>query len=131
MTYILVGVAGIVGALLRYSVGLIMANFSLSLFSTWFVNMIGCFFLALFTASIFKMKGKQVYFAPAIGTGLIGSFTTFSAFSVETVQFLHQHNYNWAFLYIGVSSIGGLMMAWVGLQLGNKLWKSYGQEEQQ
>ncbi|WP_416827117.1 fluoride efflux transporter CrcB [Ectobacillus polymachus] len=129
MKYILVGVAGIIGAVLRYSLGIAIAHSYPSPIATWFINMLGCFFLAFLTASIFKMKGLHPYIAPAIGTGLIGSFTTFSTFSVETLQFLQEPNYRIAFLYVFASLVGGLFMAWAGFRLGNKVWKRFIQEE--
>ena len=53
----------------------------------------------------------------AVGTGFIGSFTTFSAFSVETITLFTNEEFGLGILYIAVSLIGGLLMTSLGLQL--------------
>ena len=49
-----------------------------------------------------------------IGTGFLGSFTTFSALSVETVELFEQGKVLLAFLYIVVSIVGGIFMSNLG-----------------
>ena len=56
----------------------------------------------------------------AIGTGFIGSFTTFSAFSVETITLFTNEEYALGITYIAVSLIGGLLMSSFGLHLQKK-----------
>lgn len=87
MIYVYVGIGGAIGALLRYTISLFFVindtNFP---YSTLFVNMIGSFLLAYITYGLFeKIKVKQLI-KLAITTGFFGSFTTFSALSVETLE---------------------------------------------
>ena len=60
-----------------------------------------------------------------IGTGFIGSFTTFSTFSVETVQLIHHSEWSTAFLYVSCSMLGGLIMSALGYTLGGFLIKKH------
>jgi CrcB protein len=132
MKYITVGAAGIVGALLRYALGLVMHESWTYAFplATWLINITGSFLLAFLTMYVFQRKDIHPYISSAIGTGLIGSFTTFSTFSVETVQLLQQNAYAIAFSYVMASALGGLAMAWIGFQSGTALFKHRQQEEQ-
>ena len=57
-------------------------------------------------------KGLTAY-SPFVMTGLLGGFTTFSAFSLETVTLIERGEVSSAALYVGLSvalSIGGLML---------------------
>ncbi|PFA67664.1 fluoride efflux transporter CrcB [Bacillus sp. AFS015802] len=120
MVYILVGAAGMVGALLRYYLGILAGDWWDFTFpiGTFLANMIGSFTLGWVTTYLFQLKKIHPMAATAIGTGLIGSFTTFSTFSVETVNLLsHSHLFT-AFLYVLGSAFGGLLMSWAGYTFG-------------
>jgi len=88
MKILLIGVGGFVGAILRY---LLSKFFTVVLgnvipFGTLFVNVTGSFILGfIHTLSVEKLVlGDNVRFF--IGVGLLGAFTTFSTFSVETIH---------------------------------------------
>lgn len=50
--------------------------------------------------------------------GVLGSFTTFSALSVDTVELLHAGRGATAALYVAASVVGGLLLAHMGQRLG-------------
>lgn len=52
-----------------------------------------------------------------IVTGLIGGFTTFSAFSLETVSMLRSHQYGYAFAYIALSLLLSFAAVILGMQV--------------
>jgi len=56
-----------------------------------------------------------------LGTGFIGSFTTFSAFSVETANLILDKNYIIAGSYTTASLVGGFLSAGLGVFISNKL----------
>jgi CrcB protein len=76
----LVGFGGAVGATLRYLVGEAIRADSLPV-DTLTVNVVGSFALGLVTA-----LAASTDIALLVGTGICGSFTTYSSFSVETVR---------------------------------------------
>ncbi|UZJ77499.1 fluoride efflux transporter CrcB [Fictibacillus sp. KU28468] len=129
LLYVLVGLAGIAGSLLRYGLGLGIAlvwegSYPLATFLT---NMAGSFALGYLTFRIGRNPRVHPYFMTVLGTGLIGSFTTFSTFTVENIQLLQTGRTATAFLYIILSLIGGLVMSWLGFLLGSL---TRGKEEQ-
>ncbi|GAB3253099.1 fluoride efflux transporter CrcB [Kineosporia babensis] len=54
----------------------------------------------------------------AAGTGWCGAFTTYSTFSFETVQLARQERLGWAAGYVALSVLGGLLLAWGGVEIG-------------
>ena len=86
MVYLFVGIAGSLGAILRYLIGISLFTNSSFPYATLSINLIGSFLLAWLTTRFFKRTSLSPVIATAIGTGFVGSFTTFSTLSVETVQ---------------------------------------------
>ncbi|MDT2046289.1 MULTISPECIES: fluoride efflux transporter CrcB [Bacillaceae] len=122
MNYLLVGIGGIFGSLLRYYLGVFTHSWWAYTFplGTLITNLIGCFILGWFTYRMIKMNAFPPAVLAGIGTGIVGSFTTFSTFSVETVTLIQNDTLLLAFLYVGLSLFGGLLMSWFGYQVGNR-----------
>ncbi|MDN5954386.1 MAG: CrcB family protein, partial [Loigolactobacillus coryniformis] len=57
-------------------------------------------------------------FVLGAGTGFVGAFTTFSTFSLETINFVQTQQYWSALLYVTLSVFGGLACASAGLLVG-------------
>jgi CrcB protein len=117
MTYFWIGIAGIVGAFLRYVLSSWVQGLppeALFPIGTLTVNLAGCFALGWFSQWVLDKIRISPHLRSSISTGLIGSFTTFSAFSVETVQCFRQGLYGVAIAYAGASLIGGLCLVWLG-----------------
>ena len=115
-----VGFGGIIGALLRYWVGLTFAPVSPSAFplGTFLANMIGSFCLALLTSIAAQSRALPQWLVTGIGTGMIGAFTTFSTFSFETAHLIQGHYYKTALFYALLSLMGGWVLAYMGYTLG-------------
>ena len=69
-----VGFGGMAGTLLRVWIYAVVPG----MFSLWAINIIGSFLLGF---AVMKLIGKSAELRLFISTGLLGSFTTFSAFS--------------------------------------------------
>lgn len=125
MTYIAVGIGGVVGALLRYGLALAMKHAPSGIFplATLLTNLIGSFFLAFLTMYLFRMGRLHPRTATAIGTGVIGAFTTFSTFSVETMRLLQAGKIGMAALYVAGSAAGGLLAAGIGFRSGDAFYQ--------
>ena len=118
VVYFVIGLAGAAGAFLRYEMGIFFNQYAFGTFplATFTANMLGCFALGWLTARLTKAKTLHPYFKLGIGTGLIGSFTTFSTFSVETVALLKDSHLFIAGLYAALSITGGLAFSFLGFR---------------
>lgn len=126
MNYLFVGMGGVIGALSRFYLGTVLQQASGSLFpyGTLSVNLLGSFLLSFIAyGSLFKWQLPRTYIL-AINTGCIGSFTTFSTFSVETINLLENARYLAALGYISISVACGLALSWLGVLLAHKLFQT-------
>lgn len=123
MNYVWIGIAGIVGTWLRYGLGLgVQRLISQPMFpiGTLLINLIGCFALGWFSHWVMDKPYISPSIRTSISTGLIGSFTTYSTFSVETVQLFRQGLYGSGMTYVSISLVGGLCLVWFGTWIAGK-----------
>jgi fluoride exporter len=116
MVYVSVGLFGVIGALLRYYLGVSVSTVWHHSFplATLLANLFGCFLLGWISTYLSRLGKLHPYILTGLGTGLIGSFTTFSTFSVETVTLIHSSNWGMAIIYVLLSFWGGLWAALMG-----------------
>ncbi len=116
MTYVIVGLAGVAGALLRYALGLWTHNWWSGAFplATLVTNYAGCLALGWLLQMLSRRPGAHLWIRLGVGTGLIGSFTTFSTFSMETVTLIRDGRWLTAAVYLLASLWGGLAFVWLG-----------------
>jgi CrcB protein len=113
-----VAAGGLVGSASRVSIGMLISSDG-SRFPTEvvLVNLIGSFLLGLYLA-----RRERSVSGPAAlnfwAIGVFGSFTTFSAFSLDLWHLLTAGRLWGSAAYLGVSVIGGLLLALVGQRLG-------------
>ncbi|ACF13024.1 CrcB protein [Chloroherpeton thalassium ATCC 35110] len=120
--YLLVGIGGMAGAVLRYAVSLagqfITTGFP---FATLTVNILGSFLIGLFA----ELSATTTLISPEmrllLATGLCGGFTTFSSFMYEIHGLLQDGQIFYASLYIGLSAVGGFLALYCGI-LFSKIW---------
>ncbi|MGB8956034.1 MAG: fluoride efflux transporter CrcB [Tumebacillaceae bacterium] len=113
--YLAVSLGGGIGAVLRWSAGAFIAG---GPSTTMGINWIGCFVLGFFTTWAVKRVPETV--RVGVGTGVLGGFTTFSTFSVETLRLLQAGDVTEAALYAGASLVGGVLLAALGVRLARK-----------
>lgn len=88
--------------------------------ATLAINLSGSLFLAWFyTITVWKFHLPQ-WVRVGLGTGFVGSYTTFSTFMVETNALIGRGEWQTAFLYAGSSVIGGLAAGWAGVRLAGE-----------
>ena len=118
-TVMQVALGGAIGASLRWLAALgvarivgVGAGFPLAILS---VNVLGSFVMGAFMAA--AARRGLTHLAPFVATGVLGGFTTFSAFSLEATTLLERGRIGSAALYVGLSvglSIGALALgAWM------------------
>ena len=123
LNFLFVAIGGSIGASLRYFAYLLFKNYLLSNYlflSTLIVNIIGSFLIGY---AIMLMESKNLsadftkYF---LIIGVLGSFTTFSTFSIESVDLLLSKKFFHAFSYMFLSLSLCLLFTFIGLNF-NKI----------
>jgi fluoride exporter len=116
---ILVMLGGAAGAGLRYEVGrLALRQFGPGFpWGTLIVNLAGGLLIGLLAGFLF---GEHVAQRPAwmlLGVGLLGGFTTFSAFSFDLYSMIERGQAGIAFVYAAGSVLGALLLFYAGFWL--------------
>jgi len=116
---LLVMAGGAVGAGLRYAVSLFAAHRLSAAFpwGTWLVNLSGGLLAGLLLGLIIVRGGQDGTLRLFAGMGVLGGFTTFSAFSAETAFMLINGQLWLAATYVGSSVLGALALLFLGLWL--------------
>ena len=118
-----VALGGAIGATLRYHTGVgVMRALGPQEFpvAIILVNVIGSFLMGMFVVAA-AHRGLH-YLSPFVVTGLMGGFTTFSAFSLEAVTLYERGAVVYAVLYVGLSVILSLSALAVGLFVAREMW---------
>ena len=112
---LIVGAGSFIGGILRYLISrwIQLKLLSTYPFGTFTVNIIGCFIIGL-VMGLSERFNVSSEWRLLLVTGVCGGFTTFSAFSIETLALLRDAQYLPAFLYIAGSVIIGLLAAFFG-----------------
>jgi CrcB protein len=120
---ILIALAGLVGTLLRYWLsGLVARQYGETFpWGTMTVNTVGCFL----TGAVFYLTEERFLVNPTVRTvilmGLLGGFTTFSSYGLQTFTLLRDGEFGLASLNVAASNVIGLLMIWAGYAFGKAL----------
>jgi fluoride exporter len=123
VTYALVGIFGAAGAISRYWIDgrvsdLVHGQFP---WGTFLINVVGAFLLGLLVALTTERLLPHPNWRVALGIGFLGSFTTFSTYTYETVKLAEDGAIGLALLYsVGMLALG-LLAAASGLAVGRTL----------
>ena len=123
MRIALLVIFGAAGTLARYGLQGIVQYRAGSTFptGTLAVNLLGCFLLGGITQFGLHRLTLPPDWRIGISIGFLGAFTTFSTFSLETLRLLENGEWLRAFLYMGMSLIGGLLAIVVGMRIADSL----------
>lgn len=122
--WLVVMLGGSLGAASRYGIGLLTARLWGSGFpyGTLVVNLVGCFIIGL----LFALADRSRLLSPDVRllliTGYLGALTTFSSFSVETINAARAGLLMQAVINVLINNIGGLTLTYLGLRLGSLRW---------
>ncbi|CAB1223192.1 fluoride efflux transporter CrcB [Acinetobacter bouvetii] len=118
MNWLLVALGGAIGASLRYGAGIVLLKPS-SVFpwTTWWINLCGCLLAGIFFAYSQKFPVLQNEARLFLMVGILGGFTTFSSFGLETFQLLKHGQTALALTYVISSVIMGVVVLAVGFYL--------------
>ncbi|MFT3679292.1 MAG: fluoride efflux transporter CrcB [Ferruginibacter sp.] len=111
--FLLVGLGGAIGSMLRYSGNLFIGNKDFP-YATLLINITGSFIIGFVIGLSLKNESFASNWKLFLATGICGGFTTFSAFSFENLQLFQQGKYLLLALYILLSVVLGLVAAFSG-----------------
>jgi len=117
---LLVGLGGFVGSVARYKLGGLVLHLTAQErfpYSTFAVNIFGCLLVGVLAG----LAERHNLFGPDtrlfLFTGLLGGFTTFSAFGLDAVFLVRRGEWWLAAVYAGASVVVGITAVWLGIKL--------------
>jgi CrcB protein len=117
--YLLAALGGALGALARWAVVLALPRSSGDWpWATLTVNLAGCLLIGVLLAVLSARRPHHDRLRTFLGAGVLGGFTTFSAFAVEVADLLRAGLPVVAGGYVAVSVLGGLLAVAAGLRMG-------------
>ncbi|HEX4004404.1 MAG TPA: fluoride efflux transporter CrcB [Candidatus Acidoferrales bacterium] len=123
MKYLMVGLGGCLGAVLRFWLGGYVSNRMGTRFpyGTFVINITGSFLIGF----ILTLLAERTHWSPnwryLIPVGFIGAYTTFSTFEYETLRSLQDGEMLMAGLNVSLSVIVGFAAVWLGVVAGRSI----------
>lgn len=117
--YLQVALGGAVGSVLRFATTRAVGVTGFPA-GTMIVNIVGSFLMGLIAAGMAQRWGNA--YAPLLMTGVLGGFTTFSAFSLDTLALWEREQTTLAALYVAGSVAFSLIFVIAGMAAGRGLF---------
>lgn len=117
---VLVGLGGLIGSVVRYKLGgwvLHLTTLEKFPWSTFAVNVTGCLAVGVLAGLVERFELFAADARLFLFTGLLGGYTTFSAFGLDTLYLLRRGELLTAATYAGLSVVAGVAAVWLGLRL--------------
>lgn len=122
MTALYVALAGALGTLSRYGLGLLLARVPLRFpLPTFAVNVLGAFAIGAAVEYLAGREGVSDGARVAVTVGFLGGFTTYSAFALETVTLLERRHVGAACAYVGLTLLVAGLACALGIGLVRRL----------
>jgi len=119
MAYLLAAVGGVLGALARWAVATAFpADPGGWPWATLLVNLTGCFLIGALLAVLLARFPASPWLRPLLATGVLGGYTTYSTFAVDTVALVDGGRPAAAAGYVVASVLGGVLAVVAGLFAG-------------
>lgn len=116
MIYVFAALGGALGALARWAIAEALPHSPGAWpWSTLLVNLVGCLALGGLLAVLLARYPHSPWLRPFLAVGVLGGFTTFSAFSLETVMMIQRGQGMLAIGYVLASVLGALGALALGL----------------
>jgi CrcB protein len=120
--YLLAAVGGALGALTRAGVaGVLPREPGGWPWATLTVNLAGCLLLGVLIAVLAVRRPDGERLQVFLGTGVLGGFTTYSAFALEVTDLVAGGRLGAAAAYVAASVLGGLLAVAAGVRAGRAL----------
>ena len=110
----MVALGGVIGASARYGIGLLLPHAAGTFpVGTLLINVLGGFLIGVVIDGV----AARPLLRPFAVTGILGGFTTFSTYAVDTEQLLAMGRLGTAVAYLVGTLVGALAATWLGLAL--------------
>lgn len=116
--YVSIGFFAFFGGALRCYFNLLWSTYG-----TLLANVVGCFLLAAITYFFVEYKAAPQWLITGLTTGLVGAFTTFSTFQLDTLKYLQSGQWINGIFYFFISLALGFTFAYFGMKTGIELGK--------
>lgn len=114
LEFALVGLGGAIGAMSRHAVTFMHIFDKNPYYYTVGINITGCLIIGIFTA-LYKHFGFSDLWSLFFSVGVLGGYTTYSAFTRDAIELVARGQVGLAFFYIAITLVGGLGAAYLGL----------------
>jgi CrcB protein len=123
LKYVVVGIGGCLGSILRFWLGNYVGSKMGTRFpyGTFVINITGSFLIGLVFAFLTERSEWSPYWRYLIPIGFIGGYTTFSSFEFESLRTIQEGQVGIGLLYVTSSVVLGLAAVWGGLIAGRAL----------
>ena len=121
MTWLAVAIGGALGSVARHGVNHLAQVYALTRFpfGTVAVNLVGCFVIGLLYGLIASERiAIPPHWREFVFVGILGGFTTFSTFGLDTFVLARTHSVGYAAINVAVQVVGGLVLVWLGYRVG-------------
>ncbi len=121
--FIAVALGGALGAVVRYGAYLLTMRYyeGPAPIATWTVNLLGCLLIGFMAPAV-----QHLGFSPntklLLLVGFLGSFTTFSTFSLESVVLWENGRLGLVLINTVGSVVAGIVLVWIGMQTHQALF---------
>ena len=118
-----VAAGGVLGSLARYAVGLALPHASGAFaWSTFLVNVTGSLAMGVLVVWVLSMDRPHPWLRPFLGVGVLGGWTTFSSYALDTHAMVQAGHGPVAAAYLVGSLVVGLVAVGLGVTLGERLF---------
>ncbi|QHC60909.1 fluoride efflux transporter CrcB [Rathayibacter sp. VKM Ac-2760] len=120
---LLVAAGGAAGTAARYATVLVLPPLGVVPVATIAVNLVGAFLLGLLLAGLARRgpdEGRRRTLRLLLGTGVLGGFTTYSTFSLDTVALIEGGRWSETVLYLAITLVLGTAAAALGIVLAGR-----------
>lgn len=114
-----------VGGVCRFILGSIIINIMGRSYpwGTMWINLLGSAVMGfLFVLISIRLANISAVLSPLLLVGLLGGFTTFSSFSLDTLKLIQEGKILYAFSYVAISTFGGIALAGIGYVVAQKIF---------
>lgn len=113
-----IAAGGALGSLARYGVNVALPHSGGFPWSTFLENTVGCLLLGMLVVVVTELRSSHRLMRPFLGTGVLGGFTTFSTYAVDSIT---RTSPVLAAAYVILTLVVALGAAWVGIAVARRL----------